>query len=188
MNPAQPYAAIPVDAAANIGHHYRKSAVVILAQDHEHGKTHFTTWGREAKDKLEAAQLADAMARILASPGAWTIYEDFRLDAGKVKARFDTLYAASREFLEWLALNPDVEGVLRAAGAPLGKLLEESQAPPTRPPLNPATVCPGHNSPHNANPSKYTGPKCCDRAGEYNGFGSDGPTLFTCPKHCSCHD
>jgi hypothetical protein len=30
--------------------------------------------------------------------------------------------------------------------------------------------------------------RCCDRAGEYNGFGSDGPLEFTCPKHCSCHD
>jgi len=30
--------------------------------------------------------------------------------------------------------------------------------------------------------------RCCPRAGEYNGFGSDGPTTFTCPNHCSCHD
>ena len=29
---------------------------------------------------------------------------------------------------------------------------------------------------------------CCDRRNEYNGFGSDGPLKFTCPKHCSCHD
>jgi hypothetical protein len=29
---------------------------------------------------------------------------------------------------------------------------------------------------------------CCDRVGEYNGFGSDGPTKFTCPNHCPCHD
>lgn len=29
---------------------------------------------------------------------------------------------------------------------------------------------------------------CCDRGDEYNGFGSDGPTLFTCPKSCTCHD
>ena len=28
---------------------------------------------------------------------------------------------------------------------------------------------------------------CCERRGEYNGFAS-GPTIFTCPKHCSCHD
>jgi hypothetical protein len=32
-----------------------------------------------------------------------------------------------------------------------------------------------------------TGEPCCDRAGEYNGFAS-GPTIFTCPKHCGCHD
>jgi len=29
---------------------------------------------------------------------------------------------------------------------------------------------------------------CCDRAGEYNGFGSDGPLAFVCPESCSCHD
>ncbi len=29
--------------------------------------------------------------------------------------------------------------------------------------------------------------KCCDRAGEYNGF-SSGPLSFTCPKSCMCHD
>jgi hypothetical protein len=46
---------------------------------------------------------------------------------------------------------------------------------------NRAVLCPGHGEP-------YTGPRCCDRAGEYNGFGSDGPLAFTCPKHCSCHD
>lgn len=30
--------------------------------------------------------------------------------------------------------------------------------------------------------------KCCGRAGEYNGFGSDGPLAFRCPGSCSCHD
>ena len=30
--------------------------------------------------------------------------------------------------------------------------------------------------------------ECCPRAGEYNGFGSDGPLKFHCPKSCSCHD
>ena len=28
---------------------------------------------------------------------------------------------------------------------------------------------------------------CCDRRGEYNGFGS-GSLKFVCPKHCPCHD
>lgn len=30
--------------------------------------------------------------------------------------------------------------------------------------------------------------RCCDQAGKYNGYGSDGPTIFTCPRGCSCHD
>jgi hypothetical protein len=30
--------------------------------------------------------------------------------------------------------------------------------------------------------------RCCSRAGEYNGYGSDGPLAFRCAKGCSCHD
>jgi hypothetical protein len=40
--------------------------------------------------------------------------------------------------------------------------------------------CPGHERGGKA-------PPCCDRAGEYNGYGS-GPLEFHCPKSCSCHD
>jgi len=29
---------------------------------------------------------------------------------------------------------------------------------------------------------------CCARAGQYNGYGSDGPLLFDCPADCACHD
>ena len=32
--------------------------------------------------------------------------------------------------------------------------------------------------------------RCCARAGEHNGFGTDGPLLFECdqPGGCWCHD
>lgn len=41
--------------------------------------------------------------------------------------------------------------------------------------------CPGHGRGGTKSP-------CCARAGQYNGYGSDGPTLFECPQHCGCHD
>jgi hypothetical protein len=41
--------------------------------------------------------------------------------------------------------------------------------------------CPGHGF-------AGKGEKCCDRAGESNGYYDDGPLLFVCPKHCSCHE
>ena len=41
--------------------------------------------------------------------------------------------------------------------------------------------CPGHKR-------GGTRSRCCKRAGEYNGYGSDGPLVFICPRCCSCHD
>ncbi len=38
----------------------------------------------------------------------------------------------------------------------------------------------------NANDCPVT--PCCNKAAQYNGFGSDGPKLFECPKGCACHD
>jgi hypothetical protein len=57
--------------------------------------------------------------------------------------------------------------------------VEAEQRGPRKPDLS--TECPGHRRGGKWEP-------CCSRAGEYNGFGSDGPLIFTCPKGCSCHD
>lgn len=54
--------------------------------------------------------------------------------------------------------------------------------------------CPGYAAHVTARPEDTSAPTpgpapaCCSRAGEYNGFGSDGPTSFTCPAACGCHD
>ena len=34
---------------------------------------------------------------------------------------------------------------------------------------------------------RYVRCACCERGDEYSGYGT-GPTIFTCPKHCGCHD
>jgi hypothetical protein len=57
--------------------------------------------------------------------------------------------------------------------------VQTEQREPRKPDLS--TECPGHRRGGKGEP-------CCNRAGEYNGFGSDGPLAFTCPKRCSCHD
>lgn len=41
--------------------------------------------------------------------------------------------------------------------------------------------CPGHDRGGTREP-------CCQRTGEYNGFGSDSPLSFSCARGCSCHD
>jgi topoisomerase IA-like protein len=47
--------------------------------------------------------------------------------------------------------------------------------------INKRTACLGFGPPSEGEP-------CCARAGEYNGFGSDGPLAFVCPSSCPCHD
>lgn len=59
---------------------------------------------------------------------------------------------------------------------------DEAEPGPPAAVIVPGPRCPGHGGPG------PHGEPCCDRAGTYNGFGSDGPLLFTCPKDCSCHD
>jgi len=50
----------------------------------------------------------------------------------------------------------------------------------------PGERCIGYRS--NFDPAKNApGPRCCERAGEYNGFGT-GERAFACPKSCGCHD
>lgn len=58
---------------------------------------------------------------------------------------------------------------------------EETVEPPApKPVLDRPNVCRGMGG-------SASGPACCERAGEYNGYG--GPErLFTCPKSCPCHD
>jgi hypothetical protein len=41
--------------------------------------------------------------------------------------------------------------------------------------------CPGHERGGKA-------PACCERAGEFDGGCDSGPSVFDCPKNCSCHD
>lgn len=53
------------------------------------------------------------------------------------------------------------------------------QIPDPDPPPKKRALCVGYNG-----VGEW---KCCDRAGEYNGYGS-GPLLFVCPQSCGCHD
>lgn len=47
---------------------------------------------------------------------------------------------------------------------------------------------PSNDCPLSFNPPREEGTKCCPNAGKYNGFGSDRPLSFVCPKSCPCHD
>jgi len=73
-------------------------------------------------------------------------------------------------------LLEDPPAVLRRR---IRELEKPSVAVPPKEP-RPEDACSGHGP-------RRTGPPCCDRAGEYNGYAS-GPLIFTCPKRCSCHD
>lgn len=92
------YQPIPVSAAADIAGRYEKDVVVIVAWDRTFEKIHTTTFGITAEDKLAAAELGPILA---AAAGAEMTqvhpYEDFRLDAARLKEENDQLRARLAE-------------------------------------------------------------------------------------------
>lgn len=83
--------------------------------------------------------------------------------------------------IEDMNLRLHLVGETRAEVKRLTKLVEHTQAPERSPSKPRDDECPGHGRGGSGQP-------CCTRHGEYNGYGSDGPLLFHCPKGCSCHD
>lgn len=49
----------------------------------------------------------------------------------------------------------------------------------------PAPAAPARSA---SSPACSEASPCCDKRDQYNGYGSDAPTSFTCPKSCPCHD
>ncbi|MGD9644286.1 MAG: hypothetical protein AB7U73_01150 [Pirellulales bacterium] len=94
------YKAIPVHVAKQIADHFDKSIVVILAYDQAFLHTHTTTYGRDATDKIAAAQWGEVCTNAVgADIRERTDFEDFRkhFDAGCLKEAV--------ELLEWLKDN-----------------------------------------------------------------------------------
>lgn len=50
------YIPVPVPAAEQISRKYEKDQVIVISADRAHDKLHFTSYGKTATDKLEAAR------------------------------------------------------------------------------------------------------------------------------------
>ncbi len=73
------YQPVPVDAARQIGQHFGKGIVVILAVDDAHALIHCTTWGETAEQKHSAAQLGDQISVFVGMDlSRRSTFEDFR--------------------------------------------------------------------------------------------------------------
>ncbi len=89
---ARPYCLVPVEVAADIAARFSKNAVVILCWDDTYALIHTTTWGRSAGDKLLAADAGETAAKAIGCDlSQQRVYEDFRLDAAKLKEENDRL-------------------------------------------------------------------------------------------------
>lgn len=99
------YLPVPVFAAEQIATVYHKDIVVIFTIDRAHHLAHYTTFGRAAEDKLHAAGYGDLIAGIISVErlSEVTVFEDFRLEAAKVKADRDALLAACKLFERYYA-------------------------------------------------------------------------------------
>lgn len=98
----EPYRPIPVDEARAIADRYRKRMVVILAYDGAHEKTHVTTYGVAAEDKVNAAAVGDRCAAVVGADLAQKqSHEDFRaIEASQWAERVDRLLRACRAAVE----------------------------------------------------------------------------------------
>ena len=86
------YQPVPVAIAEEISFRYAKDVVVIVCYDTEHNMFHTTTYGNSAEDKLHAADLGEVLCE--AAGGVLrekVVYEDFRLNAGRLKEENDRL-------------------------------------------------------------------------------------------------
>jgi hypothetical protein len=93
-----PYCEVPVAAAADIANRCLKDIVIIVSWDAWHDRLHTTTWGRSSYDKLLAADAGETAAKAIGCDlKDQRVYEDFRLDAAKLKEENDRLRARVAE-------------------------------------------------------------------------------------------
>lgn len=86
------YQPVTVADCREIAERRAKDQVVIVTVDHEHNRAHVSTWGRSAFDKFAAAGLSDRIfEHVFDDPDDVQTFEDFRLDAAKLKARVEEL-------------------------------------------------------------------------------------------------
>jgi len=105
------YIPVEVSAAREIAFRYQKQRVFIIAVDTAHNKTHFTTYGISPQDKIEVANMAEAIAlQIGCNPAESKYTEDFRKDfnAADYKATKETLAAVRNMVSRFLVTHHDI--------------------------------------------------------------------------------
>jgi hypothetical protein len=86
------YTQVTVDLARQIAVQCKKDVIVIMSIDRQFDKTHFTTYGVTADDKLQAACFGETIATGLGCGGPLERFEDFRtVDAATRAADIDRL-------------------------------------------------------------------------------------------------
>lgn len=84
------YIPITVEQARALAEAAGKDAIIIVALDRAHNRTHATTWGKTAPDKAGAAEVADKVtAELFGLP--LRVFEDYRLDAARLKEENELL-------------------------------------------------------------------------------------------------
>jgi hypothetical protein len=100
---------IPVEVARRIAQQFHKSMVVILAYDPRSALTHTTTYGLDARDKEQAADVGDRCAKLICGDGFQrrTVYEDYRFsDAGRMAELYDAAVACGKALEAATATGP----------------------------------------------------------------------------------
>ena len=98
INLPHEYQPVPVEVASQVAERFSKDIVIIMCWDAAHNLVHVTTWGHSASDKLVAADAGETAATAIGCDlKQQRTYEDFRLDAARLKEENDGLKARLAE-------------------------------------------------------------------------------------------
>jgi hypothetical protein len=124
-----PYIPIEVSDARDIAERREKDIVIILAFDHGHDRTHVTTFGRSADDKMRSGQIGEAIAEDYGGEPTDDLRADWRLI--EQAELCEALNAAVKVIRTWHGMghNPESEKVawdLYYRNAPEMRLIRET--------------------------------------------------------------
>lgn len=106
--------AVTCDAIRRICEQDKKSYAVLICVNRANNTTQFATWGKSPEDKCDASDLADQLSKgLCGSLEPVEVYESFKLEAARNKARVEQLEDVLRRAKQFIMNGIEVGYIAR---------------------------------------------------------------------------